>query len=83
MRSRNVDRGDRLRRIAHGIVGGGLPEPVSALSFWSAIALPAFYLPLLAAGIESVRGLGLFLGLFGLHVVALVIGRHYADATSR
>lgn len=49
--------------------------PLSALSFWIAIALPVFYLPLLAAGIDSVDGLLLFLGLLGLHVLALVGGR--------
>lgn len=66
--------GGRLRRF----VGDGLPRPLSALSFWAAIALPAVYLPLLATGIESARGLALFLGLFGLHVVALVAGHPHA-----
>lgn len=50
---------------------------VSTVSFWSAIALPALYLPLLLRGIESVAGLGLFLGLFGLHVLALMGGRRH------
>lgn len=71
--------GDRLRRF----VGDGLRRPAAALSFWAAIALPAIYLPLLASGIESVRGLGLFLGLFGLHVLALVAGRSHADGAAR
>jgi|GEM_PF-5484533 len=48
---------------------------LSTLAFWSAIALPALYLPLLGNGIETVDRLGLFLGLIGLHVLALVAGR--------
>lgn len=51
--------------------------PLSALSFWVAIALPALYLPLLATGIDGPDGLLLFLGLLGLHVLALVGGRGY------
>lgn len=55
---------------------------VAALAFWIAIALPALYLPLLVAGIESTDGLVTFLGLLGLHVIALVGGRPYR-ATAR
>ena len=54
--------------------------PLSALSFWVAIALPAVYLPLLFAGIERAEGLLLFLALLGLHVLALVGGRAYPGA---
>ena len=56
---------------------GSLATPVSALAFWSAIALPALYLPLLLTGLSTVPDLVLFLGLFGLHLVALVGGRSY------
>ena len=51
---------------------------VSTLSFWAAIVLPVLYLPLLAAGIDSASGLAVFLGLFALHVLALVGGREHA-----
>ena len=54
-----------------------LATPVSALSFWLAIALPAVYLPLLFTGLSSVADLVTFLGLFGAHLVALVGGRSY------
>lgn len=50
---------------------------VSTVSFWTAIGLPALYLPLLVQGLESVAGLGLFLGLLGLHVLALLGGRRH------
>ena len=54
---------------------------VATLSFWGAIALPACYLTLLAVGIDDTSGLLTFLGLVGLHVLALVAGRsHRADA---
>jgi len=55
----------------------GFRRSLSALSFWCSIALPAVYLPLLAAGIESTGGLAAFLGLLGLHVLSLVGGRDY------
>lgn len=48
-------------------------------SFWSAIALPALYLPLLIVGIESTDGLMVFLGLYGLHVLSLLGGRRHYD----
>jgi hypothetical protein len=56
---------------------GHLAAPLSTLSFWVAIALPVFYLPLLLAGIDDVGDLGLFFGLFGLHVLALILGHPY------
>ena len=62
---------------------GRLRRSLSALSFWGAIALPAVYLPLLAAGIETTGGLTAFLLLFGLHVFALVGGRRYGQPTGR
>lgn len=52
-----------------------LTKPLAVLAFWSAIALPALYLPLLASGLESVDDLMVFLGLFGLHAATLFLGR--------
>lgn len=54
-----------------------LSTPLSALSFWLAIALPAVYLPLLITGLSTVPDLVSFLGLFGLHLAALFGGRSY------
>lgn len=71
--------GDRIVRLAEGFDLDDVATPLSALSFWFAIALPLLYLPMLAAGIESARGLVLFLGLFGLHVLALVGGHGHND----
>lgn len=55
----------------------GARRPLSALSFWGAIALPAVYLPWLVAGIDTTDGLLAFLAVFGLHVLALFVGRRH------
>lgn len=52
-------------------------DPLSALAFWTAIALPAIYLPLAMTGIDNAGELAIFLGLFGAHVFALLAGRSY------
>lgn len=54
-----------------------LREPLSTIAFWSAIALPVLYVPLLAVGLGSVRDLVLFVGLFVLHLAALLAGRSH------
>lgn len=60
-----------------------VPRSLSALAFWASIALPGVYLPLLAAGIDTTDGLGTFLLLFGLHVLALVMGRRHRRHADR
>lgn len=52
--------------------------PVRAAAFWSAVALPFIYVPLLLVGIETQTEAAAFLLLVVAHVVALVIGRSYA-----
>lgn len=52
-----------------------ISEPLTAIAFWMAILLPALYVPMLVNGITSRAGLGLFLGLFGVHIVMLLAGR--------
>lgn len=56
-----------------------LRAPLSWVAFYSAIALPAVYLPLLATGIETTDWLILFFGLLGLHLASLVGGRSYGS----
>lgn len=67
------------RLVVHRRLAWDVPlrHGLSVLSFWAAIALPALYLPFLVAGIDSTSGLLAFLCLFGLHVAALVGGRHH------
>lgn len=69
-RADGIERRNTVQRAAAGFHGA-----TSAFAFWSGIALPGLYLPLLLDGIASVEGLAAFLGLFGLHVLALVGGR--------
>lgn len=57
--------------------GRWIRRPVSTISFWGAIALPLLYLPLFYVGIDTTDELVAFLGLFGVHVLALVAGRHH------
>lgn len=54
-----------------------LIRPIEAIAFWTAIALPFLYLPLLIVGLESVAELAVFLGLVALNVVAFVVGHRY------
>lgn len=65
------------------LVGPAVCRSLSALAFWASIAMPAVYLPLLAAGIDTADGLGTFLLLFALHVVALVGGRRHRRPAER
>lgn len=69
-----------LYQVADGFGPADVASSLSVLSFWSAIALPMVYLPLLATGVHTVDGLFLFLGLLGLHVLALIGGQGHARA---
>lgn len=59
----------------HGIIENQL----ETLLFWTAIVLPFLYLPILVVGINTPEELLLFLGLFGLHVITLIGGRHHLE----
>lgn len=54
-----------------------LRAPLALLAFWSAIALPAAYLPLLALGIETIAHTTVLAGLLGLNAIALLVGHSY------
>ena len=58
-------------------IGQTLIAPLELLGFWSAIALPALYLPLLLTGLDRTSELVTFLVLLGAHIIALVLGRSY------
>lgn len=53
-------------------------QPIETLAFWSAVALPIAYLPLLANGLGS-SDVPLFVGLLALHATALVLGRGHGE----
>ncbi|ELZ98864.1 hypothetical protein C440_00870 [Haloferax mucosum ATCC BAA-1512] len=65
-----LDSASTLGRIAF--------EPVETIAFWSAVALPLVYLPLLAGGFESGQ-FTLFIGLIALHVAMLALGRGHGQ----
>jgi hypothetical protein len=50
--------------------------PIRFVGFWAAVALPFLYLPLLYRGLES-NEVTVFVGLLGLHLLALVVGHNY------
>lgn len=69
------DRSTRVESIA--LIERWVREPLTVLSFWSAITLPVLYIPLFVSGLNSTTELEFLLGLLGLHVLALIGGRTY------
>ena len=54
-----------------------IARPLEAISFWTAIALPFLYIPLLIYGLETSGQVAVFLGLVALNVIAFVLGHGY------
>lgn len=54
-----------------------LARPIEAAAFWSAIALPFLYLPLLFEGLSTTSQFTAFFVLLGLHALAIVCGHRY------
>jgi hypothetical protein len=61
----------------HQLAVSTVARPFEAAAFWSAIALPFLYLPLLISGLGSSAQLTAFLVLLALHVVTIVGGHGY------
>lgn len=55
-----------------------LGRPVKRVAFWTAIALPVAYLPLLVGGLRGIE-VTLFPALLAANAVAIVIGQSYGD----
>ncbi|WP_276272562.1 hypothetical protein [Haloarcula litorea] len=55
-----------------------LLAPVRGLAFWTAIALPFLYLPLLVSGLETAAVRTAFAALVACNAVALLVGHSYA-----
>lgn len=51
-----------------------LTTPLEVVGFWTAVALPFLYLPLLVAGISTQGELLTFVGLVALNAAALLVG---------
>lgn len=56
-----------------------LRRPLTGAAFWTAIALPFLYLPLLASGLAVPATRAAVLGLVGLNVVTLLVGHAYRE----
>ena len=54
-----------------------LLNPVRAIAFWTAIALPFVQLPLLVSGLQRPTTALAFLALLAVNVFALYVGRTY------
>lgn len=52
-------------------------DQLRQVSFWSAIALPFLYVPLVATGLQSTGELWAFLGLLAANVLAVAVGHSY------
>ena len=58
-------------------VGQSLAGPLRRLAFWTAVALPFLYVPLLLSGLESSADRTAFAVLVGANVVALLVGHSH------
>ncbi|ELY67743.1 hypothetical protein [Natrinema versiforme] len=61
----------------HGVLERAAPAiatPIRAAGFWTAIAMPILYLPLLARGLSSSLEGGVFLALIVGNLLALYVG---------
>ncbi|GAA0227636.1 hypothetical protein ACFFQF_11870 [Haladaptatus pallidirubidus] len=55
-----------------------LTTPLQFVGFWSAVALPFFYVPLLIDGLAGAE-ITVFLSLLACHIVALFAGHSYGQ----
>jgi len=80
-RLREFGRSTEESSVALPGVGEHVLAPVTAVAFWSAVALPFLHVPLLlATGLSSESTSTAFLVLLGLNVFALLVGHpHYRD----
>lgn len=70
-----------VRRSGRSLVDR-LEGPMVAAAYWLAVGLPLVYLVLLVTGIDNHTELGLFLGLLGVHGIALIGGRNYEPGSA-
>lgn len=75
--ARDASLDDRVRSTL-GTARSHVVTPLRLLGFWSAIALPFLYVPLLATGLERPEELWVFLTLLAANVVAVGIGHSYS-----
>ncbi|WP_049896492.1 hypothetical protein [Natrialba chahannaoensis] len=69
--------GDHQAESATNSARNVLKGSTQFLCFWTAVALPFVYLPLLAQGLGDPRATLIFLGLLGINILTLYIGHDY------
>jgi len=52
-------------------------KQISAVAFWSAIALPFLYLPVLFTGLDTQSEVAAFVIMLAVNVVAIVAGQYH------
>lgn len=67
---------DRLLQILESARSMAVQQ-TRAVGFWSAIALPFLYVPVLAAGLETMTEATAVIVLLSLNLLAVLIGRGY------
>lgn len=68
--------GERLPEHAVSLIAQ-IARSLEAVAFWSAIALPFLYVPLLVNGVGTTAQLTAFLTLLAFHALAIVGGYRY------
>ncbi|SIR23782.1 hypothetical protein SAMN05421858_1944 [Haladaptatus litoreus] len=56
-----------------------LSTPIQRIGFWTAVALPFLYMPLLATGLNTPGQLQTFLILVAINMTALLIGHRHRE----
>lgn len=69
---------DDRARATLGHARSQVAAPLRQLGFWSAIALPFLYVPLIATGLRTQADLLVFLGLLSANVLAVALGHTYS-----
>lgn len=65
------------RALPSGRYLGLVAGTIEMIGFWTAIALPFLYVPLLATGLGTAPRRVAFVGLLALNVAALIVGHRY------
>lgn len=65
-------------RSTLGTARSQVVAPLRQLGFWSAIALPFLYVPLVATGLQDQSEVLVFLALLAANVLAVAIGHSYS-----
>lgn len=73
----DVSTDGRFHRLLAGVRHHVL-APLRVVGFWSAVALPFLYVPLVATGLGSTAEVTVFLALLAANVLAVVLGHAHS-----